>query len=33
MARRVFPSRLALKSLAGSGSEAPRAKVSFTTLL
>src|SRR6188472_4094874 len=31
IARLVFPSRLALKSLAGSGSVAPLANVSFTT--
>jgi hypothetical protein len=31
MARRVFPSRLELKSFRGSFKEAPRAKVSFTT--
>ena len=33
MARRVFPSRLALNSPDGSGSEAPFAKVSFTAAL
>src|SRR5438874_13004661 len=31
IARRVFPSRLELKSLAGSSNEAPLANVSFTT--
>src|SRR5258706_14964506 len=31
IARRVFPSRLELKSLAGSFNEAPLANVSFTT--
>src|SRR6266567_3219829 len=31
MARRVFPSRLELKSLAGSFNDAPLKKVSFTT--
>ena len=33
MARRALPSRLELNSLVGSGSDAPLAKVSFTTLL
>src|SRR5207253_5758362 len=33
MARRVFPSRLELKSPRGSSKEAPRAKVSLTTCL
>src|SRR3546814_8917288 len=33
IARRVFPSRLALKSFFGSSTEAPRAKVSFTACL
>ena len=33
IARRMFPSRLELKSFLGSGMEAPRAKVSFTTCL
>src|SRR5580658_8940836 len=33
IARRVFPSRLELKSFFGSLREAPRAKVSFTTSL
>jgi type I restriction enzyme M protein len=33
MARRVFPSRLELNSVWGSGREAPRKKVSFTTCL
>src|SRR3954471_8266827 len=33
MARRTLPSRLELKSFAGSFSEAPLANVSFTTLL
>mgnify|MGYP003441144835 CR=1 FL=1 len=33
IARRVLPSRLALNRRAGSGSEAPLAKVSFTTCL
>jgi len=33
MARRVLPSRLALKRPDGSGSEAPLAKVNFTTFL
>lgn len=33
MARRVFPSRLELKRRAGSFTDAPLAKVSFTTLL
>jgi WD40 repeat protein len=33
IARRTFPSRLELKRFAGSGSEAPFAKVSFTTAL
>src|SRR3954469_4575331 len=33
IARRVFPSRLELKSRAGSFSDAPLAKVSFTTFL
>ncbi|MNV57173.1 hypothetical protein D3C71_1494890 [compost metagenome] len=33
MARRVLPSRLALNSFDGSSSEAPLAKVSFTTCL
>ena len=33
MARRVFPSRLELNSFCGSGREAPRKKVSFTTCL
>src|ERR1700722_6227399 len=33
MARRTFPSRLELNRLEGSSSDAPLAKVSFTTLL
>ena len=33
MARRVFPSRLELNNFLGSGREAPRKKVSFTTCL
>jgi len=33
MARRTLPSKLELKSLDGSGSEAPLAKVSFTAFL
>src|SRR5438874_2390402 len=33
IARRTFPSRLELKRRAGSSSDAPLAKVSFTTLL
>src|SRR6185436_2126927 len=33
IARRVLPSRLELKSRDGSGTSAPRAKVSFTTFL
>src|ERR1700685_279127 len=33
IARRTFPSRLELKSFFGSSTEAPRAKVNFTTCL